>query len=105
MSNKASKDKIRRIVDEVMALTKEEKISFKRILAILEALEAGDLKSVQVLGTLKFTAYAPEEFAVKIGRPAGTVRRWLREGTLVGKQINRSWMIPHSELERITSPD
>jgi len=45
--------------------------------------------------------YSPKEFADELGIPVERVRRWLREGILKGKKISRSWLIPHSELEKI----
>lgn len=43
----------------------------------------------------------PKEFAEKTGFAAGTVRRWLKEGVIRGKQVGKkSWRIPVEELQK-----
>lgn len=43
----------------------------------------------------------PKEFAERTGFAAGTVRRWLKEGVIKGKQVGkRSWRIPVEELQK-----
>ena len=44
----------------------------------------------------------PKEFAERTGFAAGTIRRWLKEGVVKGKQVGKcSWRIPLSELEKM----
>ena len=44
---------------------------------------------------------SPEETGRILGKPAGTIRRWLRDGTIKGIKLQRSWMVPQVEIERI----
>jgi excisionase family DNA binding protein len=44
------------------------------------------------------------EFSEQTGVPQSTVRRWLKKKELKGTRIGRKWLIPFSELDRITDP-
>ncbi len=37
--------------------------------------------------------------------PETTIRRWLKEGHIAGIQVNKKWLIPISEVERLTNPE
>ncbi len=44
------------------------------------------------------------EFSEQTGVPQSTVRRWLKKKELKGTRIGRKWLIPFSELHKITDP-
>jgi excisionase family DNA binding protein len=43
----------------------------------------------------------PKTAARILGKPEGTVRRWLREGQIRARKLGRSWLIPRDEINRI----
>lgn len=45
--------------------------------------------------------YTIDEFAQEARISTKTVRRWLKEGKIKGKQFGRIWRIPPSELQKI----
>lgn len=45
--------------------------------------------------------YTVEEFAREARISTKTVRRWLKDGKIEGKQFGRIWRIPPSELQKI----
>lgn len=48
------------------------------------------------------TYLTPKEFAERSGFAANTIRKWLREGVIKGKQVGkRSWRIPVGEIEKM----
>ncbi|MEN6488752.1 MAG: helix-turn-helix domain-containing protein [Smithella sp.] len=55
-------------------------------------------KLMETLGSETFT---PEETAKILRKHHSTVRRWLRNGTLQATKLQRSWIVPRSEIERI----
>jgi predicted site-specific integrase-resolvase len=48
------------------------------------------------------TLLTTREFAQKAGVSAGTVSKWLRQGTIEGKKINAKWSISDAELVKVT---
>ena len=48
------------------------------------------------------TLLTTREFAQKAGVSAGTVSKWLRQGTINGNKINAKWSISAAELDKVT---
>jgi hypothetical protein len=44
-----------------------------------------------------------KDFAIKLGIQEQKVRRWLREGFIKGKKISRSWLVPITEIDRLSN--
>ena len=59
----------------------------------------------QYLEGRELALYSPAQFSAITGIPLARVRRWLREKHIRGKKISHSWLIPHSELNRIMTAD
>ena len=36
-----------------------------------------------------------------LGKGAGTIRKWIKEGALVGEKVNNKWMVKESDLEAV----
>lgn len=49
--------------------------------------------------------YTVDEFAKEARISTKTVRRWLKDGKIEGKQFGRIWRIPPSELQKILPTD
>lgn len=71
----------------------------KRLLREVENLQPERREKLTKL--LENRTYTPEETATLLGVHLGTVRRWLREGTLKGTKLRRTWIIPKVEIEKI----
>jgi excisionase family DNA binding protein len=54
-----------------------------------------------LMETLQKQVYSPEEVSKILGKSLETVRRWLRDGTLAGTKLGRSWIVSNAEIERI----
>jgi predicted site-specific integrase-resolvase len=47
-------------------------------------------------------SFTAQEFAMKAGVSAGTVSKWLRNGTIQGEKRSGKWIIAASELAKVT---
>lgn len=68
-----------------------------------ERVEAFSAMMDEQVNTEKETAgfVTAKEFAERTGFAAGTVRRWLKQGVIRGKQVGKcSWRIPVEELQK-----
>ena len=45
--------------------------------------------------------YTTEETANALKVRVETVRRWLRDGTITGRKLGKSWRIPESEIAKL----
>jgi excisionase family DNA binding protein len=44
-----------------------------------------------------------EEFAAQVRRDPQSVRRWVKKGTIIGRNVGGRVLIPRAELERFAS--
>lgn len=45
--------------------------------------------------------FTPQQFAIEAHTTPHTVRRWLREGRIVGRRFEGRWRIPKEELAKV----
>lgn len=82
--------------------------AFKALVEDLKALSPDRMEAFntmmddKVTGEIESVGFVtPKEFAEKTGFAAGTVRRWLKQGVIRGKQVGKcSWRIPVEELQK-----
>lgn len=80
--------------------------TFRRITELVDRLSPEGKEALEhYLGGKEKALYSPEQFAAVTGIPVARIRRWLREGHIKGKKISRSWLIPHSEVDRVLKVD
>lgn len=50
-------------------------------------------------------AFTVEDFSRELGVLPATVEKWLDDGNLKGRRFGSMWLIPVSELDKITHPE
>jgi excisionase family DNA binding protein len=53
------------------------------------------------MASLGDQTFTPEETAQILKKHLSTIRRWLRDGTLKAAKVQRSWIVPKAEIERL----
>jgi excisionase family DNA binding protein len=71
----------------------------RRLLELFQ--ELSEDRKEALMTRLEKEAYSPEEVAVMLSKPVGTIRRWLRAGEIRAEKLGRSWIIPKKEIARI----